>query len=302
MQTRTCLFIALATLHCPACAPEDELDFRESTGSVSSGGIVFNTHEVDDARFSEVWQPETPLHLGVALAEITTEDHTVKNFKVDGGEIVAVDTKGHLLTTEDLIGSEWQFDSFMTLPVAPMYLTEHTVVDGVPRYVFEHINDKGWAKNCPPGPDGPGVARLLAGFTLHEESGELTPKPGVTYIACNTGATGKAADWGYYDVAVAEDDLEIFETAIRVVRADYCYDGNSHTVPGVKLQIDDIWDVQSFADDFDQDIEAVWGKHGLICRGVGRTAEIPSCADVAPVCHSKNLKDYPDGMFLSYVL
>ncbi|MBA3548621.1 MAG: hypothetical protein H0T76_19220 [Nannocystis sp.] len=91
------------------------------------------------------------------------------------------------------------------------------------------------------------------------------------------------------------------ELAIRVVRADYCYDGRSWTVPGRELMVEDVWDIRG-ADPIDRKIEAVWGANGLICAGTSRyKGEVQArCKHDIPACDLwSTLADYPGGLFMT---
>lgn len=271
MQPRTTVFFVLAALVCPACAPDDELEFRTTLGggSGSGGGTVFNTHAVEERRFSELTPAEAGT-MGVALQGIELHDGLAGDeFAVVDGELVVVDELGGKRSGAALEGSRWWVGNNFWLPHSPMELAGVTAVDGVPHYVFVHESGGQLVKNCTVDGAEPGLARLLSGLSLDENTGDLTPSPATTFIACTNGAVGKAAAWGYYDLAQTLRDLDVFETAIRVVRADYCYDGQSHTQAGVELLVEDVWGVRG-PNEPDHPVEAVWGADGLVCAGKPR--------------------------------
>ncbi|MFZ6178922.1 ADYC domain-containing protein [Nannocystis pusilla] len=271
MQSFTRAIFILVALVGPACAPEDDLEFRTTLGGGggSGGGTVFNTHALEKRRFSEL----TPAHedsLGVALVDVELGDGAgVASFAVVDGALVVKDDRGEKREGAALVGSRWWVGNAFWLPQAPIEIAEVVEVDGVTHYVFVHQGDGGLVKNCVGATDG--LVRVLSGVSLDEQTGDLTPSPATTFLACTNGAIGKAAAWGYYDLARALDDLEVFETAVRVVRADYCYDGESHTEAGVPLLVEDMWGVREPAAP-GRPIEAVWGPHGLVCAGEPRQA------------------------------
>lgn len=276
----------LSLLLSPACAVDDDLEFRATStpgGGGGGGGPVFNTHEVDQHRFSELRRAEG--NLGVALKRVEFDDgQAALAIDFDGGEIVATDAGGKQRSGDALVGSSWYVGNAMWLPQTPTWIESRKVVDGAPHYAFMHSSAGSVTYNCS-GSDG--LARMLPGFILDESTGDLVPEPDSIFVACRDAAVGKAAAWGYHDLAVALDDLGVFETAIRVVRADYCYDGGAHTVAGVELLVEDPWGVRAPADP-DADIEAVWGEDRLICAGKPRHqhdaitcsgVEIPPCGE-----------------------
>ncbi|MEZ4449570.1 MAG: ADYC domain-containing protein [Nannocystaceae bacterium] len=309
MRSPTLPLLLLALLLAPACALEeaeaeaDDLELRTTAGSGggSGGGPVFNTHVVEDLHFSELVPPEDA-SMGVALLGVELEDGRDAAVAVDDeGELVAEVGDEHL-SGAALIGSTWWIGSTFWLPKTPLRILDAMKVDGVTRYAFAHPRDGEWTANCP-GKELEYV-RVLRGIALQEGSGDLSAAPSRLFLSCPRGAVGKAASWGYYDLAEALDDLDVFETAIRVVRADYCYDGVAHTAEGVELLVEDRWGIRGPVPG-DWPLEAVWGADGLLCAGTPRHqlgaitcgAPIPACVDgVDP------FKKYPGARFVSRVL
>lgn len=295
MTTRYSLLIPLLTL-ASACAYEEEgeLEFRMSgTGGGVSTTIVFNTNLLDGDAMSELHQPLGSDHQGHALEAIELDgSEQVDYFEVVDGDIVAYDTLAVQHSGAAVVPSTWTFEG-----ESPLLLAERVLIDGWPHYRFQMGEDYG--STCHDEEDEIIYARLLNGFTLDEGTGEVEAMEDNTYVACTNGATGKAAAWGYYDLAVGLEDFEPFELAIRVIRADYCYDGISFTQPGVALEIEDAWSV----DDSDVGtLEAIWGEDGLLCRNVGRLTTIPStCGSGSiPTCSSgATLSTYPGAKFVT---
>lgn len=311
MPTRVTILLTLATLCCPACAVEDEEGAEPrmlpGTGSGSGGGTVFNTNVVDGEALSELLQPMGEEHHGVALVSVTLAGgRQVDHFEVEGGDIVAHDKLGGVAIGEQLIGSRWQFSGPYAEYAQPAVIKGRTLIEGVPHYRFMEGFETLMPSTCIAGADAI-HARLLTGFTLDEASGEVEALHNNTYIACLSGATAKAAAWGYYDeVPVERDDFGPFEAAIRVVRADYCYDGVAHTHAGVPLLVEDVWEVRGPLDEVEAEapLEALWGLDRLICAGTGRYEDIPgACAATGvkiPKCaEGATLADYPEAVFLT---
>lgn len=313
--------LVTAAVLCPACAPDeddllaaagdDEVAFRMpttfGTGTASGGGTVFNTNYYGDDRLPELRMPFMTQHNGVRLKKVTlVGGEQLTDLEVVDGELIGTDGDGNPHAGATLIGSEWTL--IIDGAGEPLMLTDMHVVDGVPHYSFTHPDNfyKLWASTCRT--DTPGVeipARLLSGFTLDEKSGAVTPLAGTTYFACLNGATGKAAEWGYYDLAVALATFEPFEAAIRVIRADYCYNGDSYTHAGVELAVEDRWGVMSAAGHEDAPVEAVWGADRLLCRGQGRSKPVPlACGDkkLIPDCPADaSLETVPGADFITRV-
>lgn len=74
-------------------------------------------------------------------------------------------------------------------------------------------------------------------------TGEFTSTSSTFFIACRSGAIGKAIHWGYDP---ATWGTEVHELATRVVRADYCGDGESYTFAGNAVQVRDALGINDF--------------------------------------------------------
>ncbi len=311
MSARTHAFITLALLACPACtfAEDEDAEFRATTVTTggTGSGTVFNTHHIEDVDFSELRLPMGVPHFDIALDAVVLADETdVVDLKFADGEIVAIDEDGAAHGGDALIGSLWHLDSFgLMTDSIEMRIGGIDWVDGVPYYDFQHQVGETWVHNCDvTASKNITFARVLSGFTLDENNGEISPAAGHAFLACNDAAVGKAASWGYYGQSLMAGHFHALETAIRVVRADYCYDGHSHTAAGTPLQVEDIWGYRQ-ATDADLPVEAVWGADGLLCAGTARgnvdmTKVCPEL-DVDPCKDSAQLGDYPGGLFLTRV-
>ena len=300
MTIRNSAFLLMLATLCPACAVDDEeTEFRTTAPGTGGGigtGIVFNTNMIDDESVSEFLQPMGEEHQGHSLEAVELSNgRAVEEFVIKDGDIVAYDERGQKYQGAELVGSVWSIGGVTTW-MSALIVAERVLIDGWPHYRFQRGSL--WGSTCHD--DGSTVyARMLPGFTLDEATGDVAPLADNTYVACTNGATGKAARWGYYDLAVALGDFTPFEVAIRMIRADYCYDGVSYTHPGVEIVVEDAWNGGSG----EGAIEAVWGADGLLCRGSGRTAAVPAkCGDqpALPTCASKTtVASYPGALFLT---
>lgn len=295
-----------ASLLLIACAPEDDDDVELRgvliTGGNSSGGTVFNTHALDDQTLSEL-EPLGQPHIGAGLDSVNLAGNIeVLEVTEEAGELVGFDWLGHKYSGAALLGSQWIISFNSGLLEIPMFLLHIDGEGSVPHYQFYHHKGDVELPNCPDGKYGPGHARVLSGLSVDETNGEVSEVPGLLYLACDTGATGKAADLGYYDLAKSKEDLELFETAIRVLRADYCYDGQSHTKPGVELVLEDRWGIHGASPEHASNpVEAVWGPNGLICHGKGRLTDIACLSKrKVPECPKDTTFDtYSDAQYIT---
>lgn len=111
-----------------------------------------------------------------------------------------------------------------------------------------------------------GFAAVLFGGMKVSELGLVNADPEVIFLGCASGAIGKAGLWGYPPWVSSyggRTGLQQLQAASRVVRADYCGDGVTHTADGTPLQVRD-----RFFTAFDDAVEAsesVWGSNGSAC-------------------------------------
>src|SRR5690606_27656085 len=104
-------------------------------------------------------------------------------------------------------------------------------------------------------------AVLYEDLHVDMKQGDGQEMPDLINIACDQGAVAKAGIWGYkpYELGV-----EHFIAGVRMVRADYCGDGDSWTKPGTAIGIRDVWGINKFSDP-DPKTEAFWTEKGAAC-------------------------------------
>ena len=135
-------------------------------------------------------------------------------------------------------------------------------------------------------------AALYNDVVIDESNGEVTYEEDMLQIACLEGAIGKAgAIWGYWPDDMDDpstlspgDVRENFETVTRMIRADYCGDGQSWTAPGTGVQVFDVFahtPATSHITDYGTmrpGVEAVWAPGGAVCLDDERVSGLrPAC-------------------------
>ncbi|MCH9682292.1 MAG: hypothetical protein K0V04_12710 [Deltaproteobacteria bacterium] len=196
------------------------------------------------------------------------------------GDLQVTMAGGQSAAGADLIGSRWWLDANHT-----HYVTvadyDYDGDSGRHRYRLEHVSNQltGDAEPiCLPETSGQSWAYTVMDVRVDVDNGSVTPEPGALMVACTTGALGKAITWGFSPWATVGPSLDLWETGIRTVRADYCGDGVPYTNTGTALQI--------FNDAADQDFwasnrktEAVFGPDGALCMTAPRVQYLaaPHC-------------------------
>lgn len=111
----------------------------------------------------------------------------------------------------------------------------------------------------------------------------VAPTTDAVTFACRDGAIAKCTEWGYYPW----ENAEYHQTCTRLVRADYCGDGVSHTVDGVVIHVLDEIGVQEADPGGGYLVEAEWGADGATCLDLEHTrlaapeltCELPACGE-----------------------
>jgi hypothetical protein len=145
---------------------------------------------------------------------------------------------------------------------------------------------------------------LYGDIAVDTSTGDITPRDHTIYFGCLSGAVGKAALWGYAPDSPSDPQLALdeFETAVRTVRADYCGDGTSYTIPGKRLTLDDRWGFNQHGQ-ISYTTEAIWeAGGGALCvnrvRTSGKTLTtdlVCPSGEVVPRCGTDDVTMWNDG-------
>ena len=254
-------------------------------------GVWLNTSAIGSHAFAAL-DLKKGKHDGVRLDRVLIKQGPTKFVTLD--RVTAVDGEiqagigGSTYFGQQLVGSKWELtlvNGAVETP-ATMWISSATMIGGgLWRYNFQHHDASGVVANlCDPDADGSTFAVPIPDMTVNTTTGDLTARANTLYLACLSGGIGKAVQWGFqpWDIGLAE-----LEATVRVVRADYCGDGVSWTVPGTQLQLDDIWGVSNFGSAAAA-TEAVWGANRALCLGATRIANQPPTCNgfTLPTCAS----------------
>ena len=116
-------------------------------------------------------------------------------------------------------------------------------------------------------------ALLLPGNWNYATGGLDSQDANYFTVACRGAAIAKCAEWGYHDLDEwSETDgsttqhvagTYFHEACVRMVRADYCGDGHSHTQNGTAIDVYDVAGIQT--PDSSMALEAEWSASGAKC-------------------------------------
>ncbi len=120
-----------------------------------------------------------------------------------------------------------------------------------------------WHNLCQPDPDGRRLGFPLAGRFSPDMRHIAAPRR--FFITCTGGAEGKCVRFGYKPWRQAADGTSLeplYQTCVRMVRADYCGQGEGTTRNGMPIDPYDDLRIQTPDNDPSQEFEAGWSESG----------------------------------------
>ena len=280
---------ALITTLALAC---DEAEFSGSAsadvelrGGTGQGGPLFNTSTIFTSEVSAIDTKGQEL-AGVRLVSVHLlsgafwKPIDAGSLNVDHGALEATVGGGVPVSAAAFINSRWTFKvngALLTAKLAtvetadaaglydPLLLTEMRMLDPDRLvYTFTYLDDKkNVIQTCKP--DAVGGARMViyGDIEVDHKLGSIRKRADSLYFGCLSGSIGKTALWGYAPDSPGLPSLTLpaFASATRLVRADYCGDGESHTEIGNLVTLRDRWLINEFAP-VPFTTEAVWGADG----------------------------------------
>lgn len=323
---------ALACLALVACDPVDEplgdpfeeVDDASERFYVIGGfgsGRRLNTNHIEMHEFSE-FDLTGAEHEGTELLWVRHDDGwgpievDPASIVVVGGALEADRADGMRLYHSDFNDSEWRVRTHTAQGPREYTLTVETgfhAPSNTPLYSFYY--DLGFGEDrvstCNEPDEGPELtAAVYRDINVDRWSGDMWEQADLLYIGCTNAAVGKASLWHYRPEAFGwwhPYPVEMFEAAVRMIRADFCGDGGSHTMPGTPVLVGDKMWINSYSSGNAIE-EAVWGASGALCvdtpRGSGPFVVRPTCSNGSspPVCpggaHNAFHND-PNGWFVT---
>jgi ADYC domain-containing protein/pentapeptide repeat protein len=143
--------------------------------------------------------------------------------------------------------------------------------DDVLAYAVSAQVDGGWARLCGDEPDGSAVRAIPVAGTWDASTGAWTDSSSSITFACRHASIAKCVELGYksWDGYAGQH-----HACVRLLRADYCGDGVSHTVNGTLINLYDNVGVQ--ADTESWGVDAEWTADGALCFNHYRGGSLPS--------------------------
>ena len=330
---RTNIFLALA-LSLTVAACDEAADADDGDGDdiavrpgFGGSGLKLNTNAIGDHLLHEL-NIKGDLHEDVVLDGVylkKTYKFQVTWLRLDHVWVEQGELFGKLgdvvYKGAELHGSRWDILTYGGgVKYREMYLhsSRYDKVDDIHKYTFGYPPDPAYGPHLFAGKkgnpiDGSGLmaacdndengnleAVLYEDLHVDMKSGAVKKMSHLINIACTAGGVGKAGLWGYRSYELGYEE---FEAAVRMVRADYCGDGDSYTKPGTKVDIEDRWGINKFVDP-NSKLEALWSPKGAMCVYATRSSDVDfedvSCGAPMKMCEGdETLASSPNALMMS---
>jgi hypothetical protein len=278
--------IRIGALCLASCAAEPARDIGEQPimtqqGTEMSGLLLQGT------------QLQNKFIRGFRFSGATLNGAPLVNFRLEKGELIAqqgqVTLRGTALVNTRLFAEAYNrnvhppqtvnVEYQITAIVAenPIYDPTHTGNTYLYTLSQNVDNTGSWQPACPADGSGARAAIALAD-TFNERGDQMSSAPWFT-LGCTTGAIAKCYRLGYRPWVTGYGNLAIMHwTCTRLVRADYCGDGVSHTQNGLLVNA---WDVLAPPGPIlakgptppEMTFEAAWNQNGALCLSHARWAD-----------------------------
>ena len=261
MKGKLFLILSAASL-CFACAPVDN-----DTG-------LSEEDEEDVAEVSQALLAQNGLELnGTVLNGSFLNGIKFNGIKFNGIKFNGTDLEGtredNGITVSGAAFAGTDMDAELGDSSATTVRVESATTGEVPGMVTYEIR-VGGSNVCASG----GKALLLPGRWDYA-TGTLVDDADKFTVACRGAAIAKCSEWGYNDFGTWTENngtttqsvsLKKFHQAcVRMVRADYCGNGVSHTENGTSIDVFDVANIQTETPGNTMPLEAEWSAAGASC-------------------------------------
>jgi hypothetical protein len=237
---------------------------------------------------------------GMSLNGMSLNGMSLNGMSLNGTELTGVATSGQVVSGTALVGAElngvvsngaslpMRVDAAATLP-APN--------DDVWAYEVSYRLDDGvWRPLCGTTAGQPVLAVPLAGtwdYGVGPTGGAWTASTSSFTLACRGTAISKCVELGYkpWSTVGGVSLRDHHQTCTRVLRADYCGNGQPGTLNGWQINLHDPIGVQADTENGPTWVfEAEWSASGALCVDEYRVLELVVGGDV-PTCALEKLSD-----------
>lgn len=134
-------------------------------------------------------------------------------------------------------------------------------------------SDSKWKNLCEP--DAYNVAKAIPLAGSWDETGAYIESSKLITFGCTSGAIAKCVRFGYkpWKNLNGKSLRDFHQACTRMVRADYCGNGKSHTQEGTWIDVYDVLGIQKQTTNSGMVFEAAWGPNGATCINRARLSE-----------------------------
>ena len=270
---RSCCLVLAASL--TACMMSEPESVDETTQDVdTTNGRSLNGTSLNGTSLN-----------GRSLNGRSLNGTSVNGRSLNGTSLSAISTTAPPVTGASVVGSTWTGTASdgTSLP-----LRIDSAVQGTDKnsdlwfYNVSYQTTTGWSPIC--GTDATGAPILavpVAGVwsALTTDSAHYAASTTSYTWACRGKSVAKCVELGYKTFKGYTDGMR---ACVRLLRADYCGTGQSHTVDGTLLNLYDKYGVQLDTEAWGA--EAVWGVSGAVCVNANNRTRYQLAQQSEPTC------------------
>ncbi|WAS93909.1 ADYC domain-containing protein [Nannocystis punicea] len=250
---------------------DDDVTFRK----VVDNGVEINGPLMNGMRMNGMRMNGMRMN-GMRMNGMRMNTSELESFAVTAGSLITALLDSIQRSGADLVDAEYDFDYEITpgsyehkkLRIAGVVQssTDPDIYFNDVRYQVDEVT---WDYLCRDGASNPTEAIAL-NFAWDESTGSRLEYPDAFTWACRGAALAKAVEWGYapWRSAGATSLKDAHQAAVRMIRADYCGTGVTHTVNGNPIDVSDKWSIQVPGTAWP--VEAKWGPDGAVCLNTPR--------------------------------
>ncbi|MDC0671273.1 ADYC domain-containing protein [Nannocystis radixulma] len=288
---------------------DDEVTFR----TLFDNGLELNGPLMNGMRMNGMRMNGMRMN-GMRMNGMRMNTSELNNFAITSGSLISALLDSIQRSGADLVDAEYDFDYEITpgsyehkkLKIAGV-VQSSTDADIYFNDVRYQVDASTWDYLCRDGASNPTEAIAL-NFAWDESNGTRLEYPDAFTWACRGAALAKAVEWGYapWRTASSTSLKDAHQAAVRMIRADYCGNGTTHTVNGNPIDVSDRWSIQTPGTVWP--VEAKWGPDGAVCLNTPRRASwsratvIAECVaagkGVLPYCTNSNPSEF-GGMLMT---
>ncbi len=277
-----------------ACSPAEErgegAPGEREAGVVSANGMSFNGMSFNGMSFNGMSFNGMSFN-GMSFNGAKLNGMSFNGMSFNGSELVGVGTDGVERRGAELVGAELR-GLFANGSTVPMRVDGARAAGGVWFYRISATTDAGQLSPC--GLDGAGApieAIALAGRWDTRQGvpggGAWIDDPAAFTFACRGAALAKCVELGYepWSSAGGVSLRDHHQACVRLLRADYCGNGQTGTIDGWQVNLYDNLGIQADTEGGPQWVfEGSWGASGAACVDEYRVLElvasgpVPECA------------------------